>query len=332
LSHTKKTDEDILLHIEDLSVHFFTFRGEVKALDGVSFDLIRGETMGLVGETGCGKSVTSLSILRLLPESGRILGGKIIFNGENLLDKTEEEMRNIRGHKIAMIFQDPTTSLNPVFTVGDQVTEALTLHQSLKGHKVWMKAVDALKVVSIPLAESRAKDYPHEFSGGMKQRVVIAMGVSCNPELLIADEPTTALDVTIQAQILELFKDLRRKIATSTLLITHDLGIVAEMCHRVAVMYAGNIFELAGVKTIFKSPQHPYTRGLINAVPSILAVKERLEEIPGFVPSLIEPPSGCRFHPRCIYAQKSCKEEKPPMVEIEPGHMVACHVMPFKED
>jgi len=317
---------EALLSVRGLKVNFYTYRGVVKALDGVSFDMYRGETFGLVGESGCGKTVTSLAITRLIPEPGRIVGGKIFFEGEDLLKKTEEEMRRIRGKRIAMIFQDPVTSLNPVYTVGDQVAEVIKLHQIKEKAKVKDKVVQMFKLVGIQPASERIMDYPHEFSGGMQQRVMIAMALSCQPTLLIADEPTSSLDVTIQAQILKLMRELKKKIDASILLITHDFGIVAEMCDRCAVMYCGNVVEIGDVRAIFYEPKHPYTKGLVNAIPSISQKRERLEEIPGVVPNLIDPPSGCRFHPRCKFSSEICKREKPQLTEIEKNHLVACHL------
>jgi oligopeptide/dipeptide ABC transporter ATP-binding protein len=304
----------------------------VKAVDGVDFEIKKGEILGLVGETGCGKSVTALSILGLVQSPpGKIVEGKVIFEGEDLLKKSKEEMRKIRGTKISMIFQDPHTSLDPVFTVGYQIAEPIELHQVieqrlLKPEEVPGKVVEMLKLVRIPDPEHRVVEYPHQFSGGMKQRAMIAMMISCNPSLLIADEPTTAVDVTIQAQILDLMRDLRRKLGTSILLITHNLGVVAEMCDRVAVMYAGNIVEQADVTTLFEDPKHPYTKALLAAVPKVGTRKMKLETIPGMVPSLITPPPGCKFHPRCPHATEMCRKEFPQMIEIEESRSVRCHL------
>ena len=320
----------------------------MKALEDVSFDINAGETIGLVGETGCGKSVTALAVMRLIPDPpGKIVGGEILFNNENLLLKSNEEMRHIRGKDISMIFQEPMTALNPTYTTGDQIAEVILLHETTEGDgkkplsklsfikkirqqkkakKIALeKAIDALKMVKIPNAEQVAKQYPHELSGGMRQRVMIAMMLACNPKLLIADEPTTALDVTIQAQILELIKDLQKRTNAAIWLITHDLGIIAEMCDRVGVMYAGYITEFGDTKTIFKWPYHPYTQGLMRAIPKITEKREHLDIIPGMVPNLITPPPGCRFHPRCSYAIDICKKAPPPLNEVEPGHYVACY-------
>ncbi|MCJ7664293.1 MAG: ABC transporter ATP-binding protein [Desulfobacterales bacterium] len=319
------------MKIRGLKTYFFLEEGVVKAVDGVDLDIKKGEILGLVGETGCGKSVTALSIIRLIQSPGKIVGGKVIFEGEDLLKKSSEEMRKIRGAKISMIFQDPHTSLDPVFTIGSQIAEPIELHQVEEQHlmsaeEVPKKVIEMLKLVRIPDAEQRVAAYPHQFSGGMKQRAMIAMMLSCNPSLLIADEPTTAVDVTIQAQILDLMRDLRRKLGTSVLLITHNLGVVAEMCDRVAVMYAGNIVEQAEIMTLFRSPKHPYTKALLAAVPKVGSKKRKLETIPGMVPSLITPPPGCKFHPRCPHVMDICKKEFPQMIEIGKGHLVRCYL------
>jgi oligopeptide/dipeptide ABC transporter ATP-binding protein len=320
-----------LLKVQGLKTYFFLERGVVKAVDGVDLEIEKGEIFGLVGETGCGKSVTALSILRLIQSPpGKIVEGKIIFEGEDLLKKSSEEMRKIRGTKISMIFQDPHTSLDPVFTVGSQIAEPIELHLVEEQHlmsaeDVPKKVIEMLKLVRIPDPEQRVKEYPHQFSGGMKQRAMAAMMLSCNPSLLIADEPTTAVDVTIQAQILDLMRELRRKLGTSILIITHNLGVVAEMCDRVAVMYAGNIVEQADVTTLFQNPKHPYTSALLAAVPKV-GTKGELETIPGMVPSLITPPPGCKFHPRCPHATDICRKEFPKMIEINKGHLVCCHL------
>lgn len=319
-----------LLKVQGLKTHFFLERGVVKAVDGVDFEIKKGEIFGLVGETGCGKSVTSLSVLRLIPSPpGKIVEGEVIFEGENLLKKSKEEMRKIRGTKISMIFQDPHTSLDPVFTVGYQIAESIELHQVIEQHlisaeEVPRKVIEMLKLVKIPDPEHRVVEYPHMFSGGMKQRTMIAMMLSCNPSLLIADEPTTAVDVTIQAQILDLMRELRQKLGMSILIITHNLGVIAEMCDRVAVMYAGNIVEQGDLKTLFKSPKHPYTRALLEAVPKVGTKKGELASIPGMVPSLITPPPGCKFHPRCPYAMDICRKKFPQMVEIGKGQLARC--------
>lgn len=318
---------DVLLSIRNLKVCFDTEDGLVEALDGVNLDLIRGETLGLVGETGCGKSVTGLSILQLVPSPpGKIVAGDIVFDGENLLHKSSEEMRRIRGRRISMIFQDPMTSLNPVFTIGDQVGEAISLHQGTRRALTWKSTVEALKWVRIADAEERATDYPHQFSGGMRQRAMIAMMLACRPALLIADEPTTALDVTIQAQVLNLMRELQNELNMSILLITHNLGVVAEMCDRVGVMYSGTVVELASVEALFEAPRHPYTQGLLRSIPRPDRDLEDLATISGSVPSLINPPAGCRFHPRCPHREDLCSREKPPEFEIEEGHVVVCHL------
>ena len=300
---------ELLLSIRNLKTHFYTEEGIVEALDGVNLDIMRGETLGLVGETGCGKSVTALSVMRLIPSPpGKIIAGEILFEGEDLLDKSPKEMRQIRGRKISMIFQDPTTSLNPVYTIGDQVGEAIRLHHDTNKALTWERMVEALRLVRIADAEERATNYPHQFSGGMRQRVMIAMMLSCWPALLIADEPTTSLDVTIQAQVLLLMEELQRELNMSILLITHNLGVVAETCDRVGVMYSGNVIELADVETLFEAPKHPYTQGLLGSVPRPDRDLEDLAIIPGSVPSLINPPPGCRFHPRCSYAMDGIKK------------------------
>ena len=323
---------EAVLEVRDLKVQFFTYGGVVQALDSVSFKVNEGETLGLVGETGCGKSVTALSTLRLVPPPGRIVEGGIFLKGENLLEKTEGEMRKIRGCTIAMIFQDPTSSLNPLFTVGYQIAEPFIYHQDLKKKEAQKSAVQLLESMHIPDAERRAKNYPHEFSGGMRQRIMVAMALACNPSLLIADEPTTNLDVTIQAQLLELMKEIQRKHHTSILWISHNLGVVAEMCDRVAVMYAGNIVEIGDVKTILCEPAHPYTRMLKECVPTANQKKGELTVIPGNVPNLISPPTGCRFNPRCRETIDLCRREKPEMVELEPGHFVSCWKYPQKSE
>jgi oligopeptide/dipeptide ABC transporter ATP-binding protein len=320
---------DVLLSIRNLKTWFYTEDGVVEALDGVNLDIRRKETIGLVGETGCGKSVTALSILRLIPSPpGKIVDGEILFENEDLLKKSSEEMRQIRGGKISMIFQDPMTSLNPVYTVGDQISEAIHLHQTTDRHKVNESMLEALRMVRIADVEDRARSYPHQFSGGMRQRGMIAMMLSCMPSLLIADEPTTALDVTIQAQVLHLMQELQKDLGTSILLITHNLGVVAETCDRVGVMYSGNMIELAPVDKLFAAPLHPYTRGLLGSIPRPDRDIDDLEVIPGSVPSLIGPPPGCRFHPRCKFAMEICRQEKPPEIQVEKEHMVACFLYP----
>jgi oligopeptide/dipeptide ABC transporter ATP-binding protein len=315
---------DNLVEVKNLKTYFFTDDGVVPAVDGVDFSIKKGETLGIVGESGCGKSVTSLSLLRLVPNPpGKIVDGEMYFKGENLLEKSESEMRKIRGNDISMIFQEPMTSLNPVFTVGEQISEAIELHQGLNKRDALAKAVEMLKLVGIPSAEQRVHEYPHQMSGGMRQRVMIAMALSCNPALLIADEPTTALDVTIQAQILELMKDLKERLGTAIMLITHDLGVVAEMAENVLVMYAGKVVEYADVKTIFKNPKHPYTVGLLGSIPRLDQPKEKLYVIEGVVPNPFNMPSGCRFHPRCPEAREICKTKEPELLHID-GQQVRC--------
>jgi peptide/nickel transport system ATP-binding protein len=319
-----------LLQVEDLKTHFFTRDGVVRAVDGVSFSVAEGETLAVVGESGCGKSVTSLSILRLIASPpGRIVAGRLLFQGRDLLQKSEGEMRALRGNDISMIFQEPMTSLNPVLTVGRQIAEALELHQGLASAAATARAGEMLKLVHIPEPERRLRQYPHELSGGMRQRVMIAMALACSPKLLIADEPTTALDVTIQAQILDLMRELKARTGAAILLITHDLGVVAEMAERVVVMYAGRKVEEAPVGALFSLPRHPYTRGLLGSIPRLgdaaaAGGRRRLAEIPGMVPSLREPMAGCSFAPRCPLAQPRCRAEYPPLEEKSPGHLAAC--------
>jgi peptide/nickel transport system ATP-binding protein len=318
-----------LLRVEDLKTHFHTRDGVVRAVDGVSFDVLPGETLAIVGESGCGKSVTSMSILRLLPmPPARIAGGRIEFDGRNLLELTEPAMRKVRGNAISMIFQEPMTSLNPVLTIGRQIAEALVLHRGMTEKAAMTRAAEMLRKVHIPEAERRLKQYPHELSGGMRQRVMIAMALACGPRLLIADEPTTALDVTIQAQILELMRELRDETGASIILITHDLGVVAEIAHRVVVMYAGRKVEEAPIAELFAAPRHPYTRGLLGSMPhlgdSVNETGKRLVEIPGMVPSLKEPDPGCLFAPRCPNASVRCVREAPPLEAHAPGHLAAC--------
>ncbi len=323
-----KTDKKPLLEVKNLKTHFFTEDGVVHAVDGVDFVVYPGEILGLVGESGCGKSVTSLSVMRLVSLPGKVLEGEVLLDGANLLDLPEEEMMKVRGNRISMIFQQPQTALNPVFRVGDQIAEVLSIHQDFGKEAGERRAVDLLKMVGIPDAERRAQAFPHELSGGMAQRVMIAMALACVPELLIADEPTTALDVTIQAQILDLILDMREKMGTSVILITHDLGVIAEMAERVAVMYAGEIVEQAESGELFDHPLHPYTQGLIGSIPILGKIKDRLDVIPGTVPNLIDPPVGCRFAPRCParvkYGLKICTEVQPDLEEVKPGHLVRC--------
>jgi peptide/nickel transport system ATP-binding protein len=317
-----------LLEVKGLRTSFHTRDGVVRAVDGIDFHVDRGEIMGLVGESGCGKSVTSLSLLRLIPPPGRIEAGQILFDGQNLLDLTGEQMRRIRGDRISMIFQQPTSSLNPVWNVGAQIAEVLELHRNMRRKAARARAVDLLRMVGIPDPERRLNSYPHEMSGGMAQRVMIAMALACEPELLIADEPTTALDVTIQAQILDLIRGLREQTGTAVILITHDLGVVAEMCDRVAVMYAGEIIEQADTVPLFREPRHPYTRGLINSIPVVGEVIEELAVIPGNVPNLVDLPPGCRFASRCATREiehvLDATELHPTLLDVAPDHEVRC--------
>jgi peptide/nickel transport system ATP-binding protein len=317
-----------LLSVRDLKTHFFNEDGVTRAVDGVSFDVAPGETLGIVGESGCGKSVTALSILRLLPAKlGRTVGGDIRFDGTPLLGLSEGQMRDIRGNRIAMIFQEPMTSLNPVLSVGHQIAESVRIHQGLDRTAARDRAGAMLELVKIPDARRRLDDYPHQFSGGMRQRVMIAMALACNPKLLIADEPTTALDVTIQAQILKLMVELKEKTGASVVLITHDLGVVAETCQRVMVMYAGKKIEEAPVADLFRRPAHPYTIGLMRSLPRLArgSGAKRLSEVPGMVPSLRAPIAGCAFAPRCNKATDRCRQEAPELLAVETGHLSACH-------
>ncbi|MBT3370925.1 MAG: ABC transporter ATP-binding protein [Rhodospirillaceae bacterium] len=329
-------DDQIALEVEGLQTYFFTRQGTVKAVDGVSFNLRKGETLGIVGESGCGKSITALSVMRLVPEPpGRIIGGSVKLDGTDLLALSEEEMRGIRGNDISMIFQEPMTSLNPVLTIGYQIAEALILHQDYSKARALERAVEMLDLVKIPEPAQRAKEYPHQLSGGMRQRAMIAMALACNPKVLIADEPTTALDVTIQAQILDLIVQLQEELGTAVILITHDLGVIAETARRVVVMYAGRKVEEADVEPLFAEPMHPYTHGLMASVPQLEIMSgveqgsgdhlaERLEEIPGIVPPLNDLPPGCVFAPRCKFADDHCRAEYPPYEEKRPGHWAAC--------
>jgi oligopeptide/dipeptide ABC transporter ATP-binding protein len=323
-----ESNDEYLLELDELKTYFFTDDGILPSVDGVSYGIKPGETLGVVGESGSGKSVTALSILGLIPQPpGKIVGGKILFHGTDLTELSEEELRKIRGNDISMIFQEPMTSLNPVYTVGDQIVEAITLHQDLEYPEARELAIDMLRRVGIPSPEQRIDEYPHQMSGGMKQRVMIAMALACKPNLLIADEPTTALDVTIQAQILELLDDLQEEIGMSILFITHDLAVVAETCDHVAVMYAGRIVEYADVVTLFERPSHPYTIGLFSSIPSVEAAHherdDRLFVIPGIVPRPQDFPTGCRFRTRCRFATDKCKE-RPPLVEVDDEHLAAC--------
>jgi len=315
-----------LLVVDKLVTQFFTYGGVVEALDEVSFELFDGEILGLVGESGCGKSVTAASIMQLVHKPGRVISGRIELKGDDLLQKTAREMGSIRGSRISVIFQDPTSSLNPLFRVGYQVAEPYVYHRDMKKKEAVGRAVDILKETGLPDAVKKARNYPHELSGGMRQRAMIAMALTCQPELLIADEPTTNLDVTIERQILDLVKDLQKEFGTSVLWITHDMAVVAQICDRVCVMYAGNVVEKTDVWTLFAEPSHPYTVQLLRAIPSEAQTVDELEEIPGSVPRLINPPTGCRFHPRCSERMDICDQVKPLEMEIKPGHSVACHL------
>lgn len=316
-----------LLKITGLKTYFFTYEGTVKAVDGVDLTIKKGETLGLVGESGCGKSVTALSIMRLIQSPpGKIVGGQIYFEGKNLLDLSIKEMRKIRGKKISMIFQEPMTSLDPMFTIGQEIMEVIQLHQGLNKVEARKKAIESLKKVRFPDPENRLDNYPHELSGGMKQRAMIAMALSCNPALLIADEPTTALDVTIQTQILRLINDIQKEFETSVLLITHDLGVIAETCDNVTLMYAGYVVESTDVNTFFSNPLHPYAKGLMKSIPRLDKTAKRLDIIKGLVPNLLEIPSGCPFHPRCKYCFKRCTEELPKLIKADKNHAVRCHL------
>jgi oligopeptide/dipeptide ABC transporter ATP-binding protein len=316
-----------LLEIEKLHTFFYTDNGVARAVDGVSFSVGVGETVGVVGESGCGKSVTALSILRLVRPPGRIEEGSVMrFEGRDLLGLDERDMQQVRGNRIAMVFQEPMTALNPVFTIGDQIGEVARIHAGMNKRDSWAKAIEMLKIVGIPAPEQRAGEYPHQLSGGMRQRVVIAMALVMNPALVIADEPTTALDVTIQAQILELLADLTRRLGTSVLLITHDLGVVAENCTRVIVMYAGEVVEEASTVDLFARAHHPYTEGLLGAMPRVGGEKERLATIPGTVPPPTDWPKGCRFRDRCPYSWERCEAEHPPLYQIGGGHTSRCHL------
>ena len=324
-----------ILEVKNLKTQFKTDGGTITAVDDVSFEVFKGKTLGIVGESGCGKSVTSLSIMRLIPNPpGQVVGGQILYQGKDLLQLPMSDMRKIRGNEISMIFQEPMTSLNPVFTIGNQLREAIQLHQDLSKKDAHLKAVEMLTLVGIPSPSKRIEDYPHQLSGGMRQRVMIAMALSCNPNILIADEPTTALDVTIQAQILDLLRDLQQRVGMALILITHDLGVVAEVADDVAVMYAGRVVEKGSVRDIFKNPSHPYTRGLLNSIPTLSkdptgkVKKKRLEAIPGIVPSLLELPQGCRFQERCTFVSSECKGTEPGLRTIAQGvalpHEIRC--------
>jgi oligopeptide/dipeptide ABC transporter ATP-binding protein len=315
---------ETLLKVSGLRTHFFTEAGIVKAVDGISFSLKKGESLGIVGESGSGKTVTALSILRIVPKPGRIIGGEIEFEGENLLEKSEKDMQAIRGSKIAIIFQDPSSSLNPVYTVETQLKDVLLAHEKMSKEECRKRIIEQLSLVGIPDAETRMREYPHQFSGGMKQRVAIARALALEPTLLIADEPTTALDVTIQVQVLVLLNDLKAKLGMSLIMITHDMGIIANMTTRVVVLYAGNVCEIAKTVDLYEHPMHPYTEALLAAVPR-LDRRKILTVIPGNIPNLIQPPSGCRFHPRCKYAKKTCEDAIPALEEVGPDHYVACY-------
>ncbi|MEM2124782.1 MAG: ABC transporter ATP-binding protein [Candidatus Methanosuratincola sp.] len=312
-----------LLQVNDLKTYFFTEAGVVKAVDGITFNVEKGCTVGLVGESGSGKSVTAQSVLRIVPKPGKIIGGKIFFNGEDILAKKEDEMRSYRGKKISLIFQDPTSSLNPVFTIGTQLAEIVRQHKRIDKSEAAEEVIKALKLVRLPDPEEAITRYPHQFSGGMKQRICIARALLLNPELLFADEPTTNLDVTIQAQIINLLIELQKNIGLTLVMITHDMGIVTQMCKCVVVLYAGNVMEIGSIEQIFQMP-HPYTEALLKAVPRLDQTR-KLISIPGNIPNLINPPSGCRFHPRCQYAIDRCKDEIPPLVDVGEGHMISCH-------
>ena len=318
-----------LLQVEGLKTHFFTFEGVAKAVDGISFNLNRGETLGLVGESGCGKTVTAQTIMRLVPDPpGRIVSGCILFDGIDLARLKLRKMRSIRGARISMIFQEPMTSLNPVYTVGDQIAEMFYVHQRLSRRESWSRAVEMLRQVQIPAPEKRVHEYPHQLSGGMRQRAMIAMALACSPEILLADEPTTALDVTIQAQIIDLILELKERMQTAVLMITHDLGVIAEMAQRVVVMYAGRVVETARTLDLFKHPRHPYTIGLLASIPKLRARLEigrhRLREIPGVVPSLYALPEGCSFRPRCPERMEICRQQMPELIDEENGHQTRC--------
>jgi len=319
-----------LIQVKDLRTSFFTPEGEVKAVDGVSYEIAEGRTLGLVGESGCGKSVTALSIMRLVPPPGKIVGGEILYRGKDLLKLDNESMRKMRGNEISMIFQEPMTSLNPVFTAGDQIGEAIRLHQHLGRKAAREKTIEMLKLVRIGDAESRVDSYPHQLSGGMRQRVMIAMALSCNPSLLIADEPTTALDVTIQAQILDLMRELQQETGTSIVLITHDLGVVAEVADDVVVMYAGRVVEQASVRALFEEPQHPYTVGLLGSIPRLAGDAARLTAIEGQVPNPQRLPIGCRFADRCPFVEVACRAAPPPLKRVSAAHASACRRAPLE--
>jgi peptide/nickel transport system ATP-binding protein len=314
-----------LLEVRDLTIHFFTEEGVVRAVENVSFEIHPGEILSIVGESGCGKSVTGLSLLKLIPTPpGRIIGGEVLLDGIKLLQLDEKEMEKVRGNEISVIFQEPMTSLNPVFTIGDQIMEAILLHQGLDKGEAREKAIEMLNRVKISSPEIRINAYPHQLSGGMRQRAMIAMALSCQPKLLIADEPTTALDVTIQAQILQLLKEIQKEMGMAVMLITHDLGVVTEIADRVAVMYAGRIVEYASIETIFSQMRHPYTKGLLDSIPQLEERSKRLLAIPGQVPDPMNLPAGCKFHPRCYLMIEECKKEEPPLFQVDGNHFSRC--------
>jgi len=317
-----------LLQVEDLHTQFFTRRGVVRAVDGVSLHIDAGETLGVVGESGCGKTMTALSVLRLVPDPGRITSGRILFRGRDVTKMTDDEIRDFRGNDVAMIFQDPMTSLNPVTKIGSQIEEAMTAHKRFSPQEAGVRVIQLLKRVRVPAAERRVSDYPHQFSGGMRQRAMIAMGLANEPSLLIADEPTTALDVTVQAQIIDLLKQLNRELGTAMMLITHNMALVASLCERVVVMYAGRVVEEGPVERIFKSPQHPYTWSLLRSVPRVDELrKDRLVSIKGLPPDLSNAPPGCKFHPRCPFVIDRCKREEPELAEVAPNQVARCWVL-----
>lgn len=317
--------QDTVLEVKNLQTYFYSSEGVAKAVDGVSFTLQKGETLGIVGESGCGKSMTSLSLLRLVPSPpGKIINGEILLNNTDILKLSDEELRKIRGNKISMIFQEPMTSLNPVLSVGEQIAESIRLHQGLSRKEAWQKAVDMIRLVGIPAPEKRAKQEPYQLSGGMRQRIMIAMALACTPDVLIADEPTTALDVTIQAQIIDIIQNLQKQLGMSILFITHDLGVVAEVCDKIAVMYAGQVVEEGTTDSLFEKPLHPYTHGLIQSLPKLYEDQEELSTIQGTVPSPYHYPSGCRYAERCPFATELCREKQPELLTIEPEKKVRC--------
>lgn len=319
-------NQEPILQVENLHTRFYTDQGELPAVNGIDFDIEKGKIMALVGESGCGKTVTALSILRLVPPPGKITSGKILFHEKNLMEFSEKEMRKVRGKEISLIFQEPGLALNPVYTIGNQIAEVIKIHRKeIKDIK--KEIINLLKLVKIPAPEHRIRSYPHQLSGGMQQRALIAMAIACQPKLLIADEPTTALDVTIQAQILQLIKEITEKLGMSVLLITHDLGIVAEIADTVAIMYAGKIVEYTDVYTIFKNPLHPYTKGLLESIPKMKEAQKTLPAIPGSVPDPSNLPTGCPFHPRCKLAQAQCKTKQPQLRELSPNHRVSCDII-----